>query len=437
MATLQEKRVKFNSKLLLSNTGGNLSTDAGLVLVKEFMNSIGFTKLAKQLLTFNDERRYWTHDNVSMLEQLLFQLIAGYPADSSANLLQEEPVFRLILNKQNIASQASLSRFWDRMTEKTISQFQSLNQAMIDKARLERNATELIIDLDSTHSDTLGNQESTNFNSHYGTTGYHPLVAFDGLTGDFLKAELRSGNVYTSKGIKKFLEPMLEHYGHTLPCSDILVRGDSGFATPEVYDTCESYQSYYVIRLKANARLAKLAESFVSIGDDHPWEQREVYYYSATYQASSWSKARRVCIKSTREAGELLFHHEYLITNFSENYSAKLMFKLYHKRGTMENYIKEAKNGFYLDKTDSSSFLENHARLMVSLLAYNLVNFMKTVCLPAKEAAFQVDTLRLRLFKVAGKLVKSGRKMFLRTSSSHVFQNLFYYLLDKIQQLCW
>ncbi|HIZ54147.1 MAG TPA: IS1380 family transposase [Candidatus Enterococcus avicola] len=437
MATLQEKRVKFNSKLLLSNTGGNLSTDAGLVLVKEFMNSIGFIKLAKQLLTFNDERRYWTHDNVSMLEQLLFQLIAGYPADSSANLLQEDPVFRLILNKQNIASQASLSRFWDRMTEKTISQFQSLNQAMIDKARLERNATELIIDLDSTHSDTFGNQESTNFNSHYGTTGYHPLVAFDGLTGDFLKAELRSGNVYTSKGIKKFLEPMLEHYGHTLPCSDILVRGDSGFATPEVYDTCESYQSYYVIRLKANARLAKLAESFVSIGDDHPWEQREVYYYSATYQASSWSKARRVCIKSTREAGELLFHHEYLITNFSENYSAKLMFKLYHKRGTMENYIKEAKNGFYLDKTDSSSFLENHARLMVSLLAYNLVNFMKTVCLPAKEAAFQVDTLRLRLFKVAGKLVKSGRKMFLRTSSSHVFQNLFYYLLDKIQQLCW
>lgn len=437
MATLQEKRVKFNSKLLLSNTGGNLSTDAGLVLVKEFMNSIGFIKLAKQLLTFNDERRYWTHDNVSMLEQLLFQLIAGYPADSSANLLQEDPVFRLILNKQNIASQASLSRFWDRMTEKTISQFQSLNQAMIDKARLERNAPELIIDLDSTHSDTFGNQESTNFNSHYGTTGYHPLVAFDGLTGDFLKAELRSGNVYTSKGIKKFLEPMLEHYGHTLPCSDILVRGDSGFATPEVYDTCESYQSYYVIRLKANARLAKLAESFVSIGDDHPWEQREVYYYSATYQASSWSKARRVCIKSTREAGELLFHHEYLITNFSENYSAKLMFKLYHKRGTMENYIKEAKNGFYLDKTDSSSFLENHARLMVSLLAYNLVNFMKTVCLPAKEAAFQVDTLRLRLFKVAGKLVKSGRKMFLRTSSSHVFQNLFYYLLDKIQQLCW
>ncbi len=437
MATLQEKCVNFNSNMVVNNTGGNLSTDSGLILVKEFMDSIGFSTLATHSLTFQDNRRYWHHDNISLLEQLLFQLIAGYATDSSANLLKEDPIFRLVLDKDGIASQASLSRFWDRITEATISQFQSLNQAIIDKARTKRNATELIIDLDSTHSDTFGNQEAANYNAHYGTNGHHPLVAFDGLTGDFLKAELRSGNVYTSNGVKTFLEPMLEHYSHTLPCTDIMVRGDSGFATPEVYDTCETYKSYYVIRLKANAKLAKLAESFVLIGDDHPWEHREVYYYSTTYQASSWEKKRRVCIKSTRDAGELTFRHEYLVTNFSENLSAKVMFQLYHKRGTMENYIKEAKNGFHFDKTDSSCFLENHGRMMVSLLAYNLVNFMKTICLPAKEAAFQVDTLRLRLFKVAGKLVRSGRKLFLKTSSSHVYQNLFYHLLDKIQQLCW
>ena len=93
MATLQEKRVNFNSKMTVSNTGGNLSTDAGLILVKEFMDSISFTKLAKQLLTFNEDRRYWIHDNISVLEQLLFQIVAGYPADSSANILREDPIF--------------------------------------------------------------------------------------------------------------------------------------------------------------------------------------------------------------------------------------------------------------------------------------------------------------------------------------------------------
>lgn len=197
---------------MVSDTGGNLSTDDGLILVKEFIDSIGFTKLANQFLHFKDERHYWVHDNSPLLEQMLFQIIAGYPSDSSATLLKENPIFRLVLDKESIASRPSLSRFWDRITKENIAQFQYLNQSMIDNARLERNLTELIIDLDSTHSDTFGNQEGTNYNAHYGTTGYHPLVAFDGLTGDFLKAELRSGNVYTSNSVKDFLEPMLEHY---------------------------------------------------------------------------------------------------------------------------------------------------------------------------------------------------------------------------------
>lgn len=161
MATLQEKHVKFNSKMVVSNTGGNLSSDAGLILVKEFMNSLGFYSFAKQFLHFNEDRIYWTHDNISLLEQLLFQLIAGYSADSSVNLLKEDPIFRLVLDKEAIASQASLSRFWDRISEENIAQFQELNQAMLDKVRMERNNTQMIIDLDSTHSDTFGNQEKT------------------------------------------------------------------------------------------------------------------------------------------------------------------------------------------------------------------------------------------------------------------------------------
>ena len=81
-------------------------------------------------------------------------------------------------------------------------------------------------------------------NAHYRTNGYHPLVAFEGLTGDFLKAELRSGNVvYTSNGIGTFVEPLFEHYNQAVPVSNILVRLDSGFATPELYAICEAYET--------------------------------------------------------------------------------------------------------------------------------------------------------------------------------------------------
>lgn len=101
------------------------------------------------------------------MEHLIYQNIAGYSTNSSANLLKEAPVFQLVLDKSKIASQASLFRFWDRISEENIHQMQQLNQAMIDNVQLARNTTELIFDLDSTHSDTYGDKEKTDYNVHY------------------------------------------------------------------------------------------------------------------------------------------------------------------------------------------------------------------------------------------------------------------------------
>lgn len=321
------------------------------------------------------------------------------------------------------------------MSTENIVQLQKVNQILIDKVRTIRNTNEMIFDLDSTHSDTFGNQEMTDYNAHYQTTGHHPLVAFDGLTGDFLKPELRFGNVYTSKGVAVFTRPLFEHYHSVTPVSTIMVRADSGFAIPDLYELCEEYDSLYTIRLKSNRNLYRIAEQFVTIKDYHDWSKKEVHYYNATYQAKSWGKSRRICIKSTREASELLFRHEFIITNFSKDVSPEMVFQTYSKRGTMENYIKEAKNGFYLDKTDSPRFIENHARMIVSLLAYNIVNFMRTLCFTNETKGYQVSTIRLFLFKIAGKIVHSGRRQYLKLSSYHVYQKLFYRILQNIQVL--
>ncbi|GAB2319058.1 IS1380-like element ISEcp1 family transposase [Alkalibacterium sp. s-m-22] len=435
MVTLQENAVKFNNNLIVSHDGGRLSSDSGLVLIDELMDAFKFTQLSEDIVTFNDSRKYWTHTNHKILKQIILQFIGGYNTDSAANILQHDPVLQTLSIDEPLASQSSISRLYDRVEGETIKTLQVFNQALIDKARLVRNDTNMIIDLDSTHSDTFGHQEQTAYNAHYGTNCYHPLVAFDGLTGDFLKAKLRSGNQYTSNGVKEFLEPLLEHYNQTIPTTDILVRGDSGFATPDVYDLCDLYENQYVIRLKANRNLYRLAEEFVFYDNHHPWDEKEVYYHSVSYQAASWFKPRRVCIRSTREVGELLFKHSFIVTNFSENISAKRVFETYNKCGTMENYIKEAKNSFFFDKTDSPRFIENEARMMISLLAYNLVNFLRTLCFEPKSKGLQVDTIRFHLFKVAGKLVSTARQMYLKLSISHVHQREFYAVFRKIQRV--
>lgn len=366
---------------------------------------------------------------------MVLQLIAGYKADSSADILRHDPMLKTLSLEDALASQPSISRFFDRITKQTIDDFQVFNQALIDQARLVRNDTDMIIDLDSTHSDTFGRQEQTDYNAHYRTHGYHPIVAFDGLTGDFLKAKLRPGNQYTSTGVKAFLEPLLEHYNQVVPTTDILVRGDSGFATPDIYELCEAYDNEYVIRLKSNRNLTRLAEELVFYDDNHPWDEKEINYHSVPYQAASWTRPRRVCIRSTREAGELLFSHVFIITSFSKNISPKRVFETYNKRGTMENYIKEAKNSFYFDKTDSPRFIENHARMLISVLAYNVINFMRTICFEKSWKTLQIDTIRLRLFKVAGKLVNTARRIYMKLSSSHVYQTEFYDVFHRIQRI--
>lgn len=435
MITLHENQVKFNDNILVSHTGGHLSSDSGLVLIKELMNAFQFSELAQKFLHVRENRAYFNHDNVSILEQLIFQLIGGYSADSSANVIRHDPVFQAIMGKDTLVSQSSISRFLGRLSDKNVNQLQELNQAFIDKARLVRNKNEMIFDLDSTHSDTFGNQEQTDYNAHYQTNGYHPLVCFDGLSGDFLKAELRSGNQYTSKGVKAFLEPLFEHYHKTVPVSHSLVRGDSGFAVPDLYILCEEYDSQYVIRLKSNQVLGELAENLILVGNETEWEKKEVQYFSIPYQAGSWKKERRVCIRSTREAGELLFRHEFIVTNLSADVSPETVFATYAKRGTMENFIKEAKHGFFFDKTDSSGFTQNHIRMMVSVLAYNLVNFLKTICFEDEWKGYTVNTIRLKLLKVAGKLVRTGRRVYLKLSSYHVFQREFYRAFQRMRSI--
>ena len=88
--------------------------------------------------------------------------------------------------------------------------------------------------------------------------------------------------------------------------------------------------------------------------------------------------------------------------------------RAYQKRGTMENYIKEAKNGFYFDHMNSHAFLVNEVKMMLTLLAYNLTNWLRTLCFPEGQKTMQIDTIRTRLIKAASKVVKSGRSFYFK-----------------------
>jgi hypothetical protein len=194
MATLPQLPLNFNRQIKLSNDGGSLSSDTGEFIFREFDEKLGFSATITKYLQLKDERLYFFHSNENLLRQKIYQIIAGYSEDDAADQLTKDPVFTQIIGTEALASQPSLSRFFTRFDKESIVQLNRANQELLDKVHQIRDSKALIIDLDSTHADTYGKQESASYNSHYGTVGFHPLVAFDGITGDFLKAQLRPGN---------------------------------------------------------------------------------------------------------------------------------------------------------------------------------------------------------------------------------------------------
>ena len=157
-------------------------------------------------------------------------IMAGYFEDDASNELTNDPVFKAVLEKSALASQSTVSRFFNRMDEDTLKQFQEINQILRKRLYSIQIPQAVILDLDSTLLAAYGKQEGRAFNFHYQSNGYHPLVCYDGITGDLIKIQLRDGAAYSCTGVTDFLQPILDKYLNDYPTIHLLLRGDSGFA---------------------------------------------------------------------------------------------------------------------------------------------------------------------------------------------------------------
>ncbi len=292
------------------------------------------------------------------------------------------------------------------------------------------------MDLDSTFLDTYGHQEGEGFNFHYQSHGYHPLVCYDGITGDLLKIQLRDGTDYSSTGVVDFLQPLLDGVQNDYSSLPLLLRGDSGFTKPEFYKQCETNGVSYAIRLKESNPLRRMAADM----DEHLTEITKnnlvsyaVSYGEFLYQAGSWEYPRRIVCKVKKPTGQSVHLYTFIVTNMDS--SPEQVIKFYCKRGTMENFIKESKNGFDFTAVSSSSKIVNANRVQVHALAYNIFNWFKRLVLPETMRKQLVDTIRLKLLKAAAKVVHSARYIIFKLCSSCSYKNEFYETLENISRL--
>ena len=428
-------QLSFNGLLKIDLQGSRITSDGGLVLVRELDERLGLSELIGEHLT--DHRGPNSRLPLAdLFRQSVYSRLAGYEDVNDAERLSQDPTFRLIgsekIWERGAALTSRLQSFETELMadEENVVGLAAINRELIGKAEAMDSRQRVVLDMDSTEIPVYGRQEGSAYNGHFESTCYHPLLLFN-REGDCLAAKLRPGNVHSADDWEELLLPEIERQQKL--GKEVVIRADAAFAKPEVYEKAEERGAKYAIRIPANDSLQRDIAELLTRPVGRPSHRPLVRYKSFLYQAESWNKARRVVAKIEFHAGELFPRVGFIVTTLETDSRAVVRF--YNKRGTAEQWIKEGKQAVKMTRLSCHRFRSNEVRLWLSVIAYNLGNLWRRLALPRRIEKWSLTSLQQRLVKTGGRLVKHARYFWLLLAESHLTRRLFGSMVRRIEAL--
>ncbi len=428
-------QLSFNRILRVTFHGSRVTSNGGLILVRELDERLGFGELVEQHLTdsrANNARLSFT----DLLRQSVYSRLAGYEDVNDAEGLSQDPALRLIGSEKiwdrGAALTSRLQTFETELLaeEENFAGLARVNRELIGNAEAINSPHRTVLDMDSTEIPVYGEQENSAYNGHFESSCYHPLLLFN-REGDCLAAKLRPGNVHSADDWEELLLPEIERQQKL--GKEVVFRADAAFAKPEIYEALEERGVKYAIRIPANESLQRDIEELLTRPVGRPSVKPLVEYKGFLYQAASWGKARRVVAKVEHHQGEMFPRVGFIVTNLT--LPSRAVVRFYNKRGTAEQWIKEGKQAVKMTRLSCHRFRSNEVRLWLTIIAYNLGNLWRRLVLPQRIGNWSLTSLQQRLVKTGGRLIKHARYYWLLLAESHLTRRLFASMLGRINGL--
>src|SRR5215216_3557073 len=378
--------------------GGRLTSDGGLCWLAKMDSEMDLSQSISECVPEWRTRR-GHHTLLALVKQRLYQIACGYEDQNDSNSLREDPLLKLVCGSMpesgaDLASQPTICRLENAANRRSCYRIaQTLFELYLRERGKDGTPKKILLDFDSTDDPTHGDQEGSYYHGYYEQHMYHPLLVFDGESGHLITA---------------------------------ILRADAGFAVPALYEYCEKEGLDYTVGLITNPRLEAIAEGLLAEAKDRyeaKGEKAKLFSEDA-YEAGSWGRKRRVVYKA--EAMEQGTNTRFIVTSSASG--PKELYEWYVRRGESENWIKDFKLALKADRLSCHRFIANQFRLLLHAAAYWLLDMLRRKLCESGVERLQLDTLRLRVIKIGGRVRELLARVKLHLASGHPGQPLWHTL---------
>lgn len=411
----------------------NTTAFGNFALMEAFKRSVGFAEIIAEEFD-KPKASNSVYSSEDLLEFLVDANLLGLSRFHHSEVLKRDPGYYQIKGITRFPDESTMRRMICELSPEHVQQIQNISKRLLQAKASTERPREVWLDIDDTVITLFGDQKQgcVGYNPRYrGRPSYTARVAMLGGSDEILHLDLYPGDVRGTRGLEEFFIDC----ENTLPRKWVLrgVRCDSGLSGDDIFSFLENRQLLYACKVKKTLRLQGAIQHLDRMG---LWQQLDEDYHIAELRLplSGWEKDRRFVFirqRYDKKTGQKIIEgikHQVICTNLED--PAEKVWRFYNQRCTVENRIDEIKDGFAMDQQSQCTLLRNRAYALVKVIAYNLLNWMKTAVMPAEVSSYRARTLRRKIFCLPGNVVISGR--YVRLAANNWLESVIWRIKQKL-----